>query len=416
MSGPLVLTITQINTYLKSQFESDERLAHCFAVGEISNLTDHYASGHIYLSLKDEQSVIRAVMFASAARRLKFRPCNGMRVLVRGRITVYEPQGQYQFYIEDMQPDGVGARALALEQLKAKLQKEGLFDSDRKRPLPLYPQRIAVVTSPTGAAVRDILQITARRWPLAQIDLYGVLVQGEQAPAQIAEAIYQVGKDAKADLVIVGRGGGSAEDLWAFNDEQVVRAVAACPIPVVSAVGHETDFTLCDFAADLRAPTPSAAAELCTPDWQEELQRVTSARERMAQLVKDEIENARMALDVLTTTAAGHHPKNLVDQQYQKLDLLVNRMQTQMRHQLQLRRERFGVQAARLDALSPLRVLGRGYAVVYKDEKAVSKAEAISRGDSVRVRMADGELLCTVEDTVTHQEKEGKYGRTDTDL
>ena len=416
MSGPLVLTITQINTYLKSQFESDERLAHCFAVGEISNLTDHYASGHIYLSLKDERSVIRAVMFASAARRLKFRPCNGMRVLVRGRITVYEPQGQYQFYIEDMQPDGVGARALALEQLKAKLQKEGLFDSDRKRSLPLYPQRIAVVTSPTGAAVRDILQITARRWPLAQIDLYGVLVQGEQAPAQIAEAIHQVGKDAKADLVIVGRGGGSAEDLWAFNDEQVVRAVAACPIPVVSAVGHETDFTLCDFAADLRAPTPSAAAELCTPDWQEELQRVSSARERMAQLVKDEIENARMALDVLTTTAAGHHPKNLVDQQYQKLDLLVNRMQTQMRHQLQLRRERFGVQAARLNALSPLRVLGRGYAVVYKDEKAVSKAEAISRGDSVRVRMADGELLCMVEDTVTHQEKEGKYGRTDIDL
>ena len=415
MSGPLVLTITQINTYLKSQFESDERLARCFAVGEISNLTDHYASGHIYLSLKDERSVIRAVMFASAARRLKFRPCNGMRVLVRGRITVYEPQGQYQFYIEDMQPDGVGARALALEQLKAKLQKEGLFDSDRKRPLPLYPQRIAVVTSPTGAAVRDILQITGRRWPLAQIDLYGVLVQGEQARAQIAEAIYQVGKDAKADLVIVGRGGGSAEDLWAFNDEQVVRAVAACPIPVVSAVGHETDFTLCDFAADLRAPTPSAAAELCTPDWQEELQRVTSARERMAQLVKDEIENARMALDVLTT-AVGHHPKNLVDKQYQKLDLLVNRMQTQMRHQLQLRRERFGVQAARLDALSPLRVLGRGYAVVYKDEKAVSKAEVISRGDSVRVRMADGELLCMVEDTVAHQEKEGEYGRTDIDL
>lgn len=413
MSTPLVLTVTQINTYIKSLLQNDEHMVHCFAVGEISNLTDHYRSGHIYLSLKDEQCVIRAVMFASAARRLKFRPCDGMRVLVRGRVAVYEPQGQYQFYIEDMQPDGVGARALAFEQLKAKLQKEGLFDTARKRVLPVYPERIAVITSPTGAAVRDILQITARRWPLAQIDLYGVLVQGEQAPAQITEAIRQVGKDARADLVIVGRGGGSAEDLWAFNDEQVVRAVAACPIPVVSAVGHETDFTLCDFAADLRAPTPSAAAELCTPDWEEELQRVCTIRDRVTQLIKDEVETARMALDVLMNAAGMHHPKNLAAQQRQRLDLLTNRLQTGIRHQLQLRREQFGIRAARLDALSPLRVLGRGYAVVYKEEQAVSSVDVIERGDTVRVRMADGELLCSVEDI---QEKEDHDGRTDADL
>ena len=271
-----VLTVSQVNFFIKSLLEGDGRLQNVLISGEISNFTDHYRSGHLYFSLKDDKSVLKAVMFASAARRLKFRPKDGMKVLIRGRVSVYEPSGQYQLYAEDMQPEGMGALSLAFQQLKDRLSQEGLFDADHKREIPAFPQRIGVITSPTGAAVQDILQITGRRWPLAEIILAPVLVQGEQAPGQIVEALQEMDRRRACDVIILGRGGGSLEDLWAFNEEAVARAVYACTIPVVSAVGHETDFTICDFAADLRAPTPSAAAELCTPDWREELAQVLS--------------------------------------------------------------------------------------------------------------------------------------------
>ena len=266
MQPSLKVTVSQLNTYIRSRMEEDPTLQSLFVVGEISNFTDHYRSGHLYLSLKDEKSVIRAVMFAQYARRLRFRPEDGMKVIARGRVGVYEANGQYQLYIEDMQPDGLGALNLAFEQLKQKLEKEGLFARERKKPLPKYPERIGVITSPTGAAVQDITTILARRFPLAEIVFCPVLVQGEGAAPQIVKALEEMNRRQAADVIILGRGGGSLEDLWAFNEESVARAVAASEIPVISAVGHETDFTICDFAADCRAATPSAAAELAVPD------------------------------------------------------------------------------------------------------------------------------------------------------
>ncbi len=395
-----VLSVTQVNTFVKSLVESDGRLAHCFMVGEISNLTDHYSSGHIYLSLKDEKSVIRAVMFSTAARRLKFRPKNGMKVLVRGRVSVYEPQGQYQFYIEDMHPDGVGARAVALEQLKAKLQTEGLFDSDRKRELPAYPRCIAVITSAAGAAVQDILQITGRRWPLAEIDLYPVLVQGEDAPADLRAALLQANADDRADVIIIGRGGGSAEDLWAFNDEALTRAVAMSEIPVVSAVGHETDFTLCDFAADLRAPTPSAAAELCTPDLEEEAERLASLSYMLRRAMENRVENGRQALDTLVRTAALYRPQQRLENEHHRLERMTAGLQYALSARMQKEQRRLGETAARLDALSPLKVFARGYAAVYNTnrEKNVTTVADAAPGETLRVRVSDGTLRCVVEE------------------
>ena len=257
-----VLSVSQINFFIKSLIEGDGRMRDIYARGEISNFTDHYRSGHLYFSLKDEKSVLKAVMFSSAARRLRFCPKEGMRVIVRGRVAVYEPGGQYQFYVEEMQPDGVGALSLAFEQLKEKLAAEGLFAEEHKRPIPPFPARIGVITSPTGAAVQDIRNILSRRWPAAEIVFCPVLVQGEDAAAQLTAAVKLMNAQKAADVIIIGRGGGSAEDLAAFNDETLARAVFASKIPVISAVGHETDFTICDFVADLRAPTPSAAESL----------------------------------------------------------------------------------------------------------------------------------------------------------
>ena len=303
MKAPLVLTIGQLNAYVKSLLDGDDNLNHVYVSAEISNFTNHYRTGHFYFSLKDENAVIRAVMFRSSAQRLKFLPQDGMRVIVRGRVSLYERDGQYQLYVDDLQPDGVGALNLAYEQLKEKLSKEGLFAPERKKTLPRYPMRVGVVTSPTGAAVRDIINVLSRRFPLAQIILQPVQVQGADAPGQIADAIRLFNEKKAADVLIVGRGGGSLEELWAFNEEEVARAVAASEIPVVSAVGHETDFTICDFAADLRAPTPSAAAELCVPDAQGELARVQMLRHSVFQLVQRRMESEQQRLDTLSARA-----------------------------------------------------------------------------------------------------------------
>ena len=266
MKGPMVLTVSQLNTYLRAVIEEDDHLSSVFVCGEISNFTNHIRSGHWYFSLKDENSILKAVMFRTANQRLRFRPESGMRVIVRGRIGVFERDGVYQLYAEDMQPDGTGALALAFEQLRRRLEAEGLFRAERKKTLPPFPATIGVITSPTGAARRDIENVLGRRFPAANILFAPVLVQGENAPEQLAAAVARMNRDGRADVIIIGRGGGSAEELWAFNDERVVRAVAASEIPVISAVGHETDVTLCDFAADRRAPTPSAAAELAVPE------------------------------------------------------------------------------------------------------------------------------------------------------
>lgn len=303
LSKPPVLTVSQLNYYIKSVIENDPRLGVVLVSGEISNLTDHYRSGHIYLSLKDQRCVVRAVMFAGNARRLQFRPQDGMKVLCRGRISVYEPSGQYQLYIEDMQPDGVGSLALAFEQLKNKLGQEGLFDQSRKKPLPRFPRTVGVITSPTGAAVQDIRNILTRRFPNINIILCPVLVQGDGAPPQLIDAVRKLDAEGRCDVIIIGRGGGSIEDLWAFNNETLARTIAACRTPVISAVGHETDFTICDFVADMRAPTPSAAAELAVPDVRELRAYYQSQRQYLQSLMENRIRRQRAQLDRLRRLA-----------------------------------------------------------------------------------------------------------------
>ena len=269
MNSPLILSVTQLNNYVKSIIEQDENLYNVFVIGEISNFVDHYRSGHLYMSIKDNQSVISAVMFAGNASKLKFKPQNGMSVIIRGRVSLYERDGKYQLYIDDMQPDGVGTLALAFEQLKEKLSKIGLFDSDHKKSIPRFPSKIGVISSPTGAAVQDILNVLERRYPVAEIVFAGVQVQGESAASTVCNALRKMNQT-DVDVIIIARGGGSAEDLWPFNDEKLAFEIYNSKIPVISGVGHETDFTICDFVADLRAPTPSAAAELATPDIKEQ--------------------------------------------------------------------------------------------------------------------------------------------------
>ena len=397
MMTSTVLTVSQVNFFVKSLIEGDGRLSDILIAGEISNFTDHYRSGHLYFSLKDEKSVLKAVMFAGAARRLRFRPADGMKVLIRGRVSVYEPTGQYQLYAEDMQPDGVGALSLAYEQLKERLAAEGLFDRERKRPLPPYPERIGVVTSPTGAAVRDILQITARRWPVARIVLCPVLVQGEGAPRQLIAAVKALNRARACDVIILGRGGGSMEDLWAFNDEGLARAVAASAIPVVSAVGHETDFTICDFAADLRAPTPSAAAELCTPEIREEKAQVRALHRYFWEGSRKTVEYLRQSLDLLVQDSPLGEPGGYLAPYRARLEGLDRRLARRGRGLVGEERGKLSLLAGKLDALSPLKVLARGYAVVYgEDGRILRDADALAPGEVVTIRAAKGQAQAKV--------------------
>lgn len=403
MKTPLVLTVGQLNAYVKSVLDGDRNLNHIFVCAEISNFTNHYRTGHFYFSLKDETSVIRAVMFRSNAQRLKFLPQNGMRVIVRGQVSLYERDGQYQLYIDDMQPDGLGAFNLAFEQLKERLSKEGLFAPERKRPLPRYPMRIGIVTSPTGAAVRDIINILSRRFPLAQMILQPVQVQGEDAPGQIIEAIQLFNEKRAADVLIVGRGGGSIEELWAFNDEGVARAVALSEIPVISAVGHETDYTICDFAADLRAPTPSAAAELCVPDWHAELGRVETLRRSAGQLVRRRLEAEQQRLDTLILRAKFQEPTRLFESGRQMLTTLEQRLCKAAAERLLRENNRLAPLTGKLDALSPLKVLSRGYAIAYREDRPIRSISEVSAGDTVQLKWSDGSARCEVLEALADQ-------------
>ncbi len=403
MKTPLVLTVGQLNAYVKSVLDGDRNLNHVFVCAEISNFTNHYRTGHFYFSLKDETSVIRAVMFRSNAQRLKFLPQNGMRVIVRGQVSLYERDGQYQLYIDDMQPDGLGAFNLAFEQLKERLSKEGLFAPERKRPLPRYPMRIGIVTSPTGAAVRDIINILSRRFPLAQMILQPVQVQGEDAPGQIIEAIELFNEKRAADVLIVGRGGGSIEELWAFNDEGVARAVASSEIPVISAVGHETDYTICDFAADLRAPTPSAAAELCVPDWHAELERVETLRRSAGQLVRRRLEAEQQRLDTLILRAKFQEPTRLFESGRQMLTTLEQRLCKAAAERLLRENNRLAPLTGKLDALSPLKVLSRGYTIAYHEDRPIRSISEVSAGDTVQLKWSDGSARCEVLEALADQ-------------
>ena len=393
---PRVLSVSQINFYIKSVIENDGSLQFVLVTGEISNLTVHQRSGHIYLSLKDSNSVISAVMFAGNARRLKFRLENGMKVICRGRISVYEPSGRYQLYIEDMQPDGVGALTLAFEQLKKSLAQKGLFDNAHKKPLPKFPKTIGVITSPTGAAVQDITNIIRRRFPSADIVLAPVLVQGESAPEQLVRAVNKFSASKIADVVIIGRGGGSAEDLWAFNDEQLAYAVYNCETPIISGVGHETDFTVCDFVADVRASTPSAAAELAVPDRQELMSYYFKQKQYISAMLDRKIKTAQLRLENQQRRMSASSPKLKAEQLEKQLSAKSEKLTRFMNIYISDKENKLIAAKGKLDGLNPLNVLNRGYAIAEKDEKIITSSKQLKNGDDFTVILSDGKINAKV--------------------
>ena len=399
MQNTLVLSVSQLNRYIKMNFDADENLANIFISGEISNFTNHYRTGHLYFTLKDDSSAVRAVMFNSSAKRLKFMPEDGMKVIARGRVSVYEASGQYQLYVDDMQPDGVGALNLAYEQLKEKLQKEGLFSELHKKPLPPYPEKVGVITSPTGAAVRDIINVLGRRFPYAEIVFCPVLVQGEGAHLQLTDAVNLFNSERAADVIIIGRGGGSIEDLWEFNDEGLARAVYNSEIPVISAVGHETDFTICDFVADMRAPTPSAAAELAVPDANELQYALLALKNRMFLNVSSGIADRRSRLEYLTSKGALKSPDEMLSNRSQRLDTAFSKMLSSYENRIGGKKVEFISAATALSKLDPMSVLMRGFAFVSdKNGKNVYSSQALAKGDKINVRFHDGSAVCEVKE------------------
>lgn len=399
MQNTLVLSVSQLNRYIKMNFDADENLANIFISGEISNFTNHYRTGHLYFTLKDDSAAVRAVMFNSSAKRLKFMPEDGMKVIARGRVSVYEASGQYQLYVDDMQPDGVGALNLAYEQLKEKLQKEGLFSDLHKKPLPPYPEKVGVITSPTGAAVRDIINVLGRRFPYAEIVFCPVLVQGEGAHLQLTDAVNLFNSERAADVIIIGRGGGSIEDLWEFNDEGLARAVYNSEIPVISAVGHETDFTICDFVADMRAPTPSAAAELAVPDANELQYALSALKNRMFLNVSSGIADRRSRLEYLTSKGALKSPDEMLLNRSQRLDTAFSKMLSSYENRIGGKKVEFISAATALSKLDPMSVLMRGFAFVSdKNGKNVYSSQALAKGDKINVRFHDGSAVCEVKE------------------
>jgi exodeoxyribonuclease VII large subunit len=435
------VTVAALTKYIKRKFEVDPHLQDLWIKGEISNFTNH-SRGHMYFTLKDEQARIQAVMFAGYNRYLTFKPENGMKVLVRGEISVYEPSGNYQVYVKEMQPDGIGALYLAYEQLKKRLEQEGLFAPEHKKPIPKFPRYIGVVTSPTGAAIRDILTTIHRRYPLAKVILFPTLVQGAQAAPSIVQSIEKANELGYLDVLIVGRGGGSIEELWAFNEESVARAIFASRIPIISAVGHETDYTIADFVADLRAPTPTGAAELAVPHVADLLERVTDRKARLIRAMKERIMQSEKKLQTLQTSYAFRYPQRLYEQKEQQLDLLLDRLRRQMKQTVEKNEHRlnqlhlllmkhhpearlqkaneqrqtlekmlirnmntvvkqkqwaFTSSLAKLEALSPLKIMERGYSLVYDQQKAIVKSvHQLQLGDVVRIRFQDGQADCVV--------------------
>ncbi len=396
MPEAISVTVSQLNRYIKAVMDSDCNLHTLFVSGEISNFTNHYRTGHYYLTLKDEKSSIKAVMFRSDNERLGFMPENGMHVIARGRVSVFERDGQYQLYIEDMQPDGAGALSIAFEQLKKKLEAEGLFSPERKKPIPRFPRRVGVVTSPTGAAVRDIINVISRRSPSTQIILCPVQVQGASAAGQIADAIKRFNSGKYADVLIVGRGGGSVEELWAFNEEKVARAVACSRIPVISAVGHETDFTICDFAADLRAPTPSAAAELAVSDRAEQHAYIDQLGSRCASALGSVVRYRYNELTRIRAQLIAYGPQQQIIYRRQELDSVYSDMCAAAENIRRAEKSRLSVLAGRLDALSPLRILSGGYAAVEHGGRLISDENVPQVGDDITVTASSLKLTARV--------------------
>lgn len=394
-----VITVTQLNTYIKSILDENTHLKTIYIKGEISNFKHYYKSGHMYLTLKDNNCQLKAVMFSSYASRLKFKPEDGMSVICRGKISVYEKDGVYQLYIEDMQPDGIGSLSIAFEQLKEKLEKEGLFDASHKKPIPKYPKKIGIATSNMGAAIEDIKNITKRRYPIAELVIAPTIVQGDSAPEDIVKSIQLLDSIDDIDVIIVGRGGGSLEDLWAFNTEMVARSVFECQKPVISAVGHETDFTICDFTADLRAETPSAAAEKAVPDINELLKFTENAESRMLYSISKRLEYEAQRLDSLSNESILANYNDFFDNKNDVLVSLKKELSDAFENKLSRCKYDLGILSGKLDALSPLSVLARGYAAVKtKDNKIIKSKEDIKVNDKINIKFIDGSAVCTVDE------------------
>jgi len=395
MRFPSALSVTELNQYIKDLLDLNPPLTDIYVKGEISNFKAH-SSGHMYFTLKDEESNLRCVMFRSSAMALAFRPENGMKVTAHGRISAFVRDGAYQLYADSMEPDGVGSLYIAFEQLKKKLEAEGLFSEDRKKPLPKIPSRIGVVTSPTGAAVRDIINVCKRRFPYAEIVVYPALVQGEGAVDSVSEGIRYFNTKCPCDVLIVGRGGGSIEDLWAFNSEKVARYVAASNIPVISAVGHETDFTICDFVADRRAPTPSAAAEIAVPEINELKQKFNNIISREHMVLKKRFSYQREHLDRLKNSRVLISPKNYVEDRRMNVLSMAERLELSGKNLKDSKKSALLRQAAALNALNPLAVLTRGYSAVFSEGRVVKSVKDVSVGDNIELCVSDGSITANV--------------------
>ena len=393
-----IYEVSQINEYIKLRFDDDAFLNNLFLRGEISNYKC-YPSGHHYFSLQDAGGSIRCVMFRGSAFSLRFRPENGMKVIAQGRISVFPRDGTYQFYVNQMTVDGVGDLHVAFEQLKAKLLAEGLFDPSRKRPLPRYPHTIAIITSSAGAALRDMLRILRKRYPLCEVKLLPVRVQGEEAPGEIAAALAYANRYRVADLIITGRGGGSIEDLWAFNDERVARAIAASELPVISAVGHEPDVTISDFVADLRAATPSNAAELAVPDQMELRQALAARQALLLTQMQKRLKQERGTLERLASSRVLKSPINYINDRRLQVDYVQHRLTAAFSETVQRKHRRFASLTAKLDAMSPLKVLARGYSMASDGQGTLLRSvKQIKPGDRLTVRFADGSAAAVVEE------------------
>jgi exodeoxyribonuclease VII large subunit len=437
------LTVHALTKYIKRKFDVDPHLQDIFVKGEISNFKQH-SSGHMYFTLKDEKARILAVMFASHSRTMKFLPENGMKVILRGEISVYEPSGQYQIYAKEMRPDGIGDLYLAYEQLKQRLELEGLFAMEYKKAIPLFPKTVGVITSPTGAAIRDIITTIKRRFPIAKVLVFPALVQGEQAAPSIVHAIEKANNMNDIDVLIVGRGGGSIEELWAFNEEIVAKAIFSSEIPIISAVGHETDFTIADFVADLRAPTPTGAAELAVPHIDELMERVLQRQTRLLRAMKERLRFESQHLDRLKKSYAFRYPERLYEQKLEQTDKLTERLirgtwrlstvkgneqenlmkrlyRNHPSHLLQKSEDQFERSQKQINramlqilekkqsehdkinstlhALSPLKIMERGYSLVYtKANKLLKSTRQVKENDSIQINLTDGTLMCKVKD------------------
>ncbi len=391
------VTVTQLNKYLKDRFDEDENLKAILVKGEISNFKNHY-TGHLYFTLKDENSLIKCIMFKSYAERLAFKPKDGMQVMVFGAVSVFERDGAYQIYVKSMLEDGMGDLHEKYEQLKKQLEEEGLFDEKHKKAIPLYPKEIGVLTSQTGAVIRDIINVSTRRNPNVHIRLLPVPVQGAGAAEKIAEKIKIMNDKKLADVIIVGRGGGSLEDLWPFNEEIVARAIYNSEIPIISAVGHETDFTIADFVADLRAPTPSAAAELAVPDVYELKQKINSYQNRYRNSLKKKIELMKLRYEKCMKSRAFTDPTRKIKDQYMILDKYVKRLETKINILQKDKKTQFIELVSKLDTLSPLKTLTRGYCLTEKENKIIKSASELKKNDNIKLKFYDGEKTANILD------------------